>query len=166
MLTLRAHDIMIFGGVNGKLASKNLFWKWISCTEGENDELLLHYTVSCKSWKENQIILFINLLFPKNSPWKYVTSSVLKLSEKNQIIDWELKAPWIQIQYRQSLKNAFCIIRYWQYLGYILQRFAIKIFFGHLLDDFARCFTCLHKASCRCLFATGFCFNQAIIHFW
>ena len=38
MLTFRAHDIMKFGGVNGKLASNNFFWKLISCAEGENDE--------------------------------------------------------------------------------------------------------------------------------
>ena len=25
--------------MNGKLASKNYFWKWISRTEGENDEI-------------------------------------------------------------------------------------------------------------------------------
>ena len=31
VLTLRIHDIMIFGGMNGKLPSKNSFWKWISC---------------------------------------------------------------------------------------------------------------------------------------
>ena len=30
---------MIFGGMNGKLPSKNSFWKWISCAEGENDEM-------------------------------------------------------------------------------------------------------------------------------
>ena len=30
MLTLRTHDIMIFRGMNGKLASENFFWKWIS----------------------------------------------------------------------------------------------------------------------------------------
>ena len=29
MLTLSTHDIMIFGWMNGKLASENLFWKWI-----------------------------------------------------------------------------------------------------------------------------------------
>ena len=38
MVILRTHDIMIFGGMNGKLASKRFFWKWISCTEGENVE--------------------------------------------------------------------------------------------------------------------------------
>ena len=38
MLTFRAHDIMKFGRVNGKLASNNFFWKLISCAEGENDE--------------------------------------------------------------------------------------------------------------------------------
>ena len=27
MFTLRTHDIIIFGGMNGKLASKNFFWK-------------------------------------------------------------------------------------------------------------------------------------------
>ena len=30
MLTHRTHDIMIFRGMNGKLASENSFWKWIS----------------------------------------------------------------------------------------------------------------------------------------
>ena len=30
MFTLRTHDIMILGGINGKLASENFFWKWIS----------------------------------------------------------------------------------------------------------------------------------------
>ena len=39
MLTLRTHDIMIFGGMNGKLASENFLWKWISRTEEENDEM-------------------------------------------------------------------------------------------------------------------------------
>ena len=38
MLAFRAHDIMKFGRVNGKLASNNFFWKLISCAEGENDE--------------------------------------------------------------------------------------------------------------------------------
>ena len=38
IVILRTHDIMIFGGMNGKLASKRFFWKWISCTEGENVE--------------------------------------------------------------------------------------------------------------------------------
>ena len=38
MVILRTHDIMIFGGMKGKLASKRFFWKWISCTEGENVE--------------------------------------------------------------------------------------------------------------------------------
>ena len=33
MLTLSTHDIMIFGWMNGKLASENLFWKWISRKE-------------------------------------------------------------------------------------------------------------------------------------
>ena len=40
MLTLRTHDIMIFGGMNGKLAPGNFFWKWISLAEGENDEII------------------------------------------------------------------------------------------------------------------------------
>ena len=39
VLTLRTHDIMILGGMKGKLSSKNSFCKWISCAEGENDEL-------------------------------------------------------------------------------------------------------------------------------
>ena len=39
MLTLRTNDIMIFGGMNGKLASKSFFWKLISRTEEENDEM-------------------------------------------------------------------------------------------------------------------------------
>ena len=39
VLTLRTHDIMIFGRMNGKLPSRNSFWKWISCAEGENDEM-------------------------------------------------------------------------------------------------------------------------------
>ena len=39
VLTLRTHDIMIFGGMNGKLPSKNSFWKRIFCAEGENDEM-------------------------------------------------------------------------------------------------------------------------------
>ena len=39
MLTLRTHDIMIFGGMNGKSASKNFFWKWLSLTEGQSDEM-------------------------------------------------------------------------------------------------------------------------------
>ena len=30
MLTLRTHHSMIFGGMNGKSASENFFWKWIS----------------------------------------------------------------------------------------------------------------------------------------
>ena len=30
MLTLRTYDIMIIGGMNGKLASENFFWKWFS----------------------------------------------------------------------------------------------------------------------------------------
>ena len=30
MLTLPTHDIMIFGEMNGKLASENFFWKWTS----------------------------------------------------------------------------------------------------------------------------------------
>ena len=41
MLTLRTHDIMIFEGMNGKLASQNFFWKWTSLAEGENDEISL-----------------------------------------------------------------------------------------------------------------------------
>ena len=39
MLTLRTHDIMIFGGMNGKTASENFLWKWILLVEGENDEM-------------------------------------------------------------------------------------------------------------------------------
>ena len=39
MLTLRTHDIVVFRGMNDKLASKNFFWKSISRTEGENDEM-------------------------------------------------------------------------------------------------------------------------------
>ena len=39
ILTLRNHEIMIFEGVNVKLASENFFWKWISRTEGENDKM-------------------------------------------------------------------------------------------------------------------------------
>ena len=39
MPTLRTHVIMKFGGMNGKLPWKNSFWKWISCTERENDEM-------------------------------------------------------------------------------------------------------------------------------
>ena len=38
VLTLRTH-IMIFGGIDGKLPAKNSVWKWISCAEGENDEM-------------------------------------------------------------------------------------------------------------------------------
>ena len=38
VLALGTHDIMIFGGMNGKLPSKNSFWKWILCAEAENDE--------------------------------------------------------------------------------------------------------------------------------
>ena len=41
MLTLLTHDIMIFGEIKGKLASKNFFWKRISCSEGENDEMII-----------------------------------------------------------------------------------------------------------------------------
>ena len=37
--TLRTRNIMTMGGMNGKWASKNFFWKWISCREGENDEM-------------------------------------------------------------------------------------------------------------------------------
>ena len=40
MLTLCTHDIMIFGGMNGKLASGNFFWKWISLAERENVEII------------------------------------------------------------------------------------------------------------------------------
>ena len=40
MLTLHTHDIMIFRGMNGKLASGNFFCKWISLVEGENDEII------------------------------------------------------------------------------------------------------------------------------
>ena len=39
VLTLGTLDIKIFGEMNGKLTSKNSFWKWISCAEGENDEM-------------------------------------------------------------------------------------------------------------------------------
>ena len=39
ILTLRTHDIMIFGGMNGKLVSEKFFWKWISLAGGENDEI-------------------------------------------------------------------------------------------------------------------------------
>ena len=39
MLALRTHDIMIFRRMNGKLTSKNFFWKWISRTEGEIYEM-------------------------------------------------------------------------------------------------------------------------------
>ena len=39
VLTLRTHDIMIFGGMNGKLRWKNTSWKWILCAKGENDEM-------------------------------------------------------------------------------------------------------------------------------
>ena len=37
VLTPRTHDIMIFGGMTGKLPSKNSFWNRISCAGGEND---------------------------------------------------------------------------------------------------------------------------------
>ena len=37
MLTLRTHDIMTFGGMNGKLASENFFWKWILRRKWWND---------------------------------------------------------------------------------------------------------------------------------
>ena len=30
---------MMFGGMNGKLPSKNPFWKWISCAEGGNNKM-------------------------------------------------------------------------------------------------------------------------------
>ena len=39
VLILRTHNIMIFGGMNGKLPSKISFWKWISCAEGENEKM-------------------------------------------------------------------------------------------------------------------------------
>ena len=39
MFTFRTHDIMIFGVMNGKFSSKNFFWKLISSTEEENDEI-------------------------------------------------------------------------------------------------------------------------------
>ena len=39
LLTLRTHDVMIFGGMNGKFTSESFFWKWISCAKGENDEM-------------------------------------------------------------------------------------------------------------------------------
>ena len=39
MRALRTYDIMILGGMNGKSASKNFFWKCILCTEGKNDEM-------------------------------------------------------------------------------------------------------------------------------
>ena len=39
VLTLRFHNIMIFGGMNGKLPSKNSFWKLISCAEGGNNKM-------------------------------------------------------------------------------------------------------------------------------
>ena len=39
VLTRRTHGIMTFGGMNDKLPSKNSFWKWILCAEGENDEM-------------------------------------------------------------------------------------------------------------------------------
>ena len=38
VLSLRNH-IMIFGGMNGKLSSKNSFQERISCAKGENDEM-------------------------------------------------------------------------------------------------------------------------------
>ena len=39
VLTLCTHDIMIFKGMNDKWPSKNSFSRWISCAEGENDEM-------------------------------------------------------------------------------------------------------------------------------
>ena len=38
MLALRTHNIRIFGGMNGKLASEN-FFESESHAEGENDEM-------------------------------------------------------------------------------------------------------------------------------
>ena len=59
VLTVRTHDIMIFGWMNGKLPSKNSFWKWISCAEGENDEMGIPIPRD-RSWLNNLRDAFIN----------------------------------------------------------------------------------------------------------
>ena len=75
MLTLRTHDIMIWGEMNGKLASENFFWKWIlrgrrkQWNDCSNLSLIgiekgLHHTV--RSWCSQ--ITFLVLL--KQSHWK------------------------------------------------------------------------------------------------
>ena len=63
VLILRAHDVAISGEMNGKLPSKNSFWKWISCTEGENDEMAIANSRE-RSWFDNVIyILAENFIF-------------------------------------------------------------------------------------------------------
>ena len=63
MLTLRTHDIIIFGGMNGKLPSNISFRKWISRAEGEKlniakDRHWINYTM----WSSN--LFFCIQLFP------------------------------------------------------------------------------------------------------
>ena len=44
MVTLRTHDSMIFGGMNGKW----IFWKWILLVKEENDEIIeMSFQNSC-----------------------------------------------------------------------------------------------------------------------
>ena len=59
ILTLRTHDIRIFGGMNSKLASENFLWKWISHGRrkwwNECSKLLL-------SWLNKIQLFFANFL--------------------------------------------------------------------------------------------------------
>ena len=56
MLTFRTHDIMIFGGMNGKVASKNFFWKWMSRMEGENDEMGIPNSRERSRWNKSSVL--------------------------------------------------------------------------------------------------------------
>ena len=76
MRALRTYDIMILGGMNGKLASKNFFWKCILCTEGKNDEMGFQALAKDRNWT----ILAINSLL---ALLKLSTCLTLENMEKN-----------------------------------------------------------------------------------
>ena len=64
ILTLCTNDIMIFGGMNRKLASKNIFWKWISRREGENNEMGIPNSreLSQLNWIESIAFVFESII--------------------------------------------------------------------------------------------------------
>ena len=144
MVVLRTHDIMIFGGMNGKLASKSFFWKWISCTEGENVEMSIPNSHERSRLNYFVFDCFIFFFQPKKISY---------------IFDW------VVINFSFGLKRFFYIFNNVIFSFFETAFAAPKILFKFISWAFCRLNCCiLIMVGKKCMFLTQFLNNFPAIY--